>query len=39
VKVLSTNQKGAIAEAAITKAALELGFGVYRPSIEGAGTT
>jgi hypothetical protein len=33
--VLTTNQKGAIAEAAITKAALELGYGVYRPSIEG----
>ncbi len=35
MKVLTTNQKGAIAEAAITKAALELGYDVYRPSIEG----
>src|SRR5262249_14501266 len=32
---LTTNQKGAIAEAAITKAALELGIGVYRPVAEG----
>jgi hypothetical protein len=33
--LLTTNQKGAIAEAAITKAALEFGFEVYRPVIEG----
>ena len=33
--MLTTNQKGAIAEAAITKVALELGFEVYRPVIEG----
>jgi hypothetical protein len=32
---LTTNQKGAIAEAAITKAAVELGVEVYRPVIEG----
>jgi len=32
---LTTNQKGAIAEAAITKAAVELGVDVYRPAIEG----
>ena len=32
---LTTNQKGAIAEAAITKAAVELGIEVYRPAIEG----
>ena len=30
--MLSTDQKGAIAEAAITHAALELGVGVYRPA-------
>jgi hypothetical protein len=29
--VLSTDQKGAVAEAAIALAALELGLGVYRP--------
>src|SRR3954453_13301513 len=33
--MLTTNQKGAIAEAAITKAALELRFHVYRPAIDG----
>jgi hypothetical protein len=33
--VLTTNQKGAIAEAAIMKAAFELGYDVYRPAIEG----
>jgi hypothetical protein len=33
--VLTTNQKGAIAEAAITKAAVELGLEVYRPAVEG----
>jgi hypothetical protein len=33
--MLTTNQKGAIAEAAITKAALELGYDVYRPATEG----
>src|SRR5579862_1132919 len=32
---LTTNQKGAIAEAAITKAAVELGIDVYRPAVEG----
>ena len=32
---LTTNQKGAIAEAAITKAAVELGVEVYRPAVEG----
>jgi hypothetical protein len=35
VPELTTNQKGAIAEAAITKAAVELGIEVYRPAIEG----
>jgi hypothetical protein len=30
--VLTTDQKGAIAEAAITHAALELGIGVAKPS-------
>jgi hypothetical protein len=33
--VLTTNQKGAIAEAAITQAALEMRCDVYRPVIEG----
>lgn len=33
--MLTTNQKGAIAEVAITKAAVELGVEVYRPAIEG----
>jgi PD-(D/E)XK endonuclease len=33
--VLTTNQKGAIAEAAITKAAFEMSYGVYRPAGEG----
>ena len=33
--VLSTNQKGAIAELAIAKAATELGIEVYRPMLEG----
>ncbi len=32
---LTTNQKGAIAEVAIAKAAFELGVEVYRPMIEG----
>ena len=32
---LSTNQKGAIAEAAITKAAIEMGVEVFRPAVEG----
>jgi hypothetical protein len=32
---LTTNQKGAIAEAAITKAAVELRVEVYRPALEG----
>ena len=32
---LSTDQKGAIAELAIAKAAIELGIGVYRPVGEG----
>jgi hypothetical protein len=35
LSVLTTNQKGAVAEAAITKAALEIGYDVYRPAIEG----
>ena len=33
--MLTTNQKGAIAEAAITKAAFEAGIEVYRPAAEG----
>lgn len=33
--MLTTNQKGAIAEAAIMKAALETAYDVYRPAIEG----
>ena len=33
--MLTTNQKGAVAEAAITKVALEVGYDVYRPAIEG----
>jgi PD-(D/E)XK endonuclease len=33
--VLSTNQKGAIAEAKITAAAIELGIEVFRPAVEG----
>jgi hypothetical protein len=33
--VLTTDQKGAIAEAAVTLAALKLGIGVYRPVAEG----
>jgi len=32
---LTTNQKGAIAEAEITEAAVELGIEVYRPAIDG----
>jgi PD-(D/E)XK nuclease superfamily protein len=35
LRELTTNQKGAIAEAAITKAAVELGVEVYRPVVEG----
>jgi hypothetical protein len=35
LSVLTTNQKGAIAEAAIMKAAFEAGYDVYRPAIEG----
>ncbi len=35
LSVLTTIQKGAVAEAAITKAALELGYDVYRPAVEG----
>ncbi|MDX6450291.1 MAG: endonuclease [Gaiellaceae bacterium] len=35
LSVLTTNQKGAIAEAAIMKAGLELQYDVYRPVIEG----
>src|SRR5205823_9028406 len=31
LSMLTTNQKGAIAEAAIAKEAIELGLGVYRP--------
>jgi hypothetical protein len=34
--VLTTNQKGAIAETRITAAAVELGIEVYRPVVEGA---
>jgi PD-(D/E)XK endonuclease len=33
--MLSTNQKGAIAETAITHAAVKLGIAVYRPVAEG----
>jgi hypothetical protein len=33
--VLSTNQKGAIAEAQVIAAAVELGMGVWRPVVEG----
>jgi hypothetical protein len=33
--MLTTNQKGAIAEAAIMKAGLEMRYDVYRPVIEG----
>ena len=33
--MLTTNQKGAIAEAAIVKAALEVRYDVYRPMFEG----
>ena len=32
---LTTNRKGAIAEAAITKAAVAVGIDVYRPALEG----
>jgi hypothetical protein len=32
---LTTNQKGAIAEAVITSEAIKLGFDVYRPAVEG----
>ena len=35
LSMLTTNQKGAIAEAAIMKAGLELQYDVYRPVIEG----
>jgi hypothetical protein len=35
LSVLTTNQKGAIAETALTKAALEVGYDVYRPISEG----
>jgi hypothetical protein len=33
--VLTTDQKGAIAESAIAAAAIRLGIGVYRPLVEG----
>jgi hypothetical protein len=33
--VLTTDQKGAIAESAVTHAAIKLGVGVYRPVMEG----
>ena len=33
--MMSTNQKGAIAETAIAAEATELGIGVYRPIAEG----
>ena len=35
LSVLTTNQRGALAEVAITKAALEIGWDVYRPIAEG----
>ena len=35
LSVLTTNAKGAIAETAIAKAALEVGYDVYRPMFEG----
>jgi hypothetical protein len=35
LSMLTTNQKGAIAEAAIMKAGLEMQYEVYRPVIEG----
>jgi hypothetical protein len=35
LRELTTNQKGAVAEAAIAKAAFEPGIEVYRPAIEG----
>ena len=35
LSMLTTNQKGAIAEPAITKVALEIGWDVYRPAREG----
>ena len=35
MRELTTNQKGAIAESAITRAAVELGIEVYRPAVEG----
>jgi hypothetical protein len=33
--VLTTDQKGAVAEAAVTLTAVKSGFGVYRPVVEG----
>jgi hypothetical protein len=33
--ILRTNQKGAIAEAAVTHVAIKLGVGVYKPVMEG----
>ena len=33
--MLTTNQKGAIAETALAKAALEVGYDVYRPMFDG----
>jgi hypothetical protein len=33
--VLTTNQKGAIAETAIAAAAVRLGIGVWRPLVDG----
>jgi hypothetical protein len=39
MSVLTTNQKGAIAEAAIMKAGFEMQYDVYRPAIEGVDTT
>ena len=35
MSVLTTNAKGAIAETALAKAALEVGYDVYRPMFEG----
>jgi hypothetical protein len=37
--MLTTDQKGAVAEIAIALKAIRLGIGVYRPSSRVAGTT
>ena len=39
VGVLTTDQKGAIAEIAIATAAIRLGIGVFKPLSDGIGTT